>query len=101
MTRKPTVGLSKPYAQVDQLEGQQFVSRVETLTARHLSLGKRGPRPGVPEFSIVSPEPNCMLDMTNATIRFMVDSYAREPGQFNPLVEKDAVPNCTKLEGTV
>ena len=41
-----------------------------------------------------------MLDMTNATIRFMVDSYAREPGQINPLVEKDAVPNCTKLEGT-
>ena len=29
---------------------QQFVSLVETLTARHLSLGKRGPRPkGLPE----------------------------------------------------
>jgi len=30
---------------------QQFVRLVETLTARHLSLGKRGPRPkGPPEI---------------------------------------------------
>ena len=43
---------------------------------------------------------NCMLDMKNATIQFMVDLYAREPGQFSPLVEKDGVPNYTKLEGT-
>jgi hypothetical protein len=25
---------------------------------------------------------------------------AREPGRFSPLVEKDGVPNYTKLEGT-
>ena len=27
-------------------------------------------------------------------------AYAREPGQFSHLVEKDGVPSCTKLEGT-
>jgi hypothetical protein len=43
---------------------------------------------------------NCMLDMKNATIQFMVGLYAREPGQFSPLVEKDGVPSYTKLEGT-
>ena len=29
-----------------------------------------------------------------------VGPYAREPGQFSPLVEKDGVPSYTKLEGT-
>jgi hypothetical protein len=28
-----------------------------------------------------------MLDIKNATIRFMVSLYAWEPGQFSPLVE--------------
>jgi hypothetical protein len=43
---------------------------------------------------------NCMLDMKNSTIEFMVDLYAREPGEFSPLVEKDGVPTYTRLEGT-
>lgn len=43
---------------------------------------------------------NCRLDMKNATIAFMVDLYAREPGEFSPLVEKDGAPNYTILEGT-
>lgn len=43
---------------------------------------------------------NCMLDMKNATIEFMVGLYAREQGQFSPLVEKDGVPKYTKLEGS-
>ena len=43
---------------------------------------------------------NCMLDMKNSTIEFMVGLYAREPGQFSPLVEKHGVPSYTKLEGT-
>jgi len=42
---------------------------------------------------------NCMLDMKNSTIKFMVGLYAREPGQFSPLVEKHGVPSYTKLEG--
>lgn len=29
-----------------------------------------------------------------------VGPYAREPGQFSHLVEKDGVPSCTKLAGT-
>ena len=43
---------------------------------------------------------NCMLDMKNATIEFMVDLYAREPGEFSPLVEKDGAPRYTRLEGS-
>jgi hypothetical protein len=43
---------------------------------------------------------NCMLDMKNARIEFMVDLYAREPGEFSPLIEKDGDPRYTKLEGT-
>ena len=41
-----------------------------------------------------------MLDMRNATIEFMVGLYAREPGEFSPVVEKDAVPEYTRLEGS-
>jgi len=43
---------------------------------------------------------NCMLDMKNSTLQFLVDLYAREPGKFSPLVEKDGIPSYTKLEGT-
>jgi hypothetical protein len=43
---------------------------------------------------------NCMLDMKNARIECFVDLYARAPGQFSPLVEKDGAPLYTKLEGT-
>jgi hypothetical protein len=43
---------------------------------------------------------NCMLDIEHATIQFMVGLYAREPGKFSPLVEKDGVPTYTRLEGT-
>ncbi len=43
---------------------------------------------------------NCMLDMENSTIEFMVGLYARQPGSFSPLVEKDGVPIYTEIEGT-
>ncbi len=42
---------------------------------------------------------NCSLDLKNATISLFVDLYARNPGQFSPLVERDANPVYTKLEG--
>ena len=41
--------LVKAIRSVRPAGSQQFVSLVETLTARHLGLGKRGPRPkGLP-----------------------------------------------------
>lgn len=43
---------------------------------------------------------NCNLDLKNSTISLFVGSYAREPGQFSPLVEKEGAPKYTKLEGT-
>ena len=42
---------------------------------------------------------NCMLDFKHATVEFMVDLYARDPGEFSPLVEKGAAPKYTPLEG--
>jgi hypothetical protein len=42
---------------------------------------------------------NCSLDLKNATISLFVDLYARNPGQFSPLVECDADPIYTTLEG--
>jgi hypothetical protein len=42
---------------------------------------------------------NCMLDMKHATIELMVGLYARNPGTFSPLVEYDAQPVYTKLDG--
>jgi len=42
---------------------------------------------------------NCSLDLKNATIELFVDLFARNPGQFSPLVERDANPVYTKLEG--
>ena len=43
---------------------------------------------------------NCMLDPKNANISLYVDLYARTPGEFSPLVEADAAPVYTKLEGS-
>ncbi len=42
---------------------------------------------------------NCSLDLPNATISLFVDRYARNPGEFSPLVEHDAMPVYTMLEG--
>ncbi len=42
---------------------------------------------------------NCMLDMKNSTIEFMVGLYARKPSQFSPLVEIGSEPIYTNLEG--
>lgn len=41
---------------------------------------------------------NCMLDFKNANIEFMVGLYARQPGDFSPLVEVDGVPVYTRLD---
>lgn len=41
---------------------------------------------------------NCMLDFENANIEFMVGLYARQPGDFSPLVEVDGVPVYTRLD---
>jgi hypothetical protein len=43
---------------------------------------------------------NCMLDVNNATITLFVDLYALNPGTFSPLVEVDAQPVYTPLEGS-
>ncbi len=43
---------------------------------------------------------NCMLDMKNATINFMVGQYANNPGEFSPLVERDGLPVYTSLAGS-
>ena len=42
---------------------------------------------------------NCMLDLKNATVEHIVGRYAQNPGSFSPLVEHDAIPVYTKLEG--
>jgi len=42
---------------------------------------------------------NCMLDMKNATLDLFVGLYARNRGTFSPLVEHDAEPVYTNLEG--
>lgn len=41
---------------------------------------------------------NCMIDLKNATINLYVDLYARNPGSFSPLVERDAEPIYTPLD---
>src|SRR5581483_9085540 len=43
---------------------------------------------------------NCMLDLKNSTIQLFVGLYARSPGPFSPLVEIDAQPIYTKIEGS-
>jgi hypothetical protein len=43
---------------------------------------------------------NCTLDMKNSAIEFMVGLYARQPGEFSPLVETDGSPIYTEIEGT-
>jgi hypothetical protein len=43
---------------------------------------------------------NCMPDITNATLQFDVGPYAKNRGRFSPLVEADALPIYTKLQGT-
>ena len=42
---------------------------------------------------------NCSLDLKNDTVSLFVDLYAQNPSQFSPLVEHDADPIYTKLEG--
>jgi hypothetical protein len=41
---------------------------------------------------------NCMVDPKNANIRLWVDLYARNPGSFIPLVERDKEPIYTPLD---
>lgn len=42
---------------------------------------------------------NCSLDLENSTLSPFVNLYAQKPGSFSPLVEHDARPVYTKLEG--
>ena len=42
---------------------------------------------------------NCSLALDDATISLFVGSYARDPGMFSPLVEKDRPAIYTPLEG--
>lgn len=42
---------------------------------------------------------NCMLATQQNNLELMVGLYARDPGTFSPLVEKDALPVYTKREG--
>ena len=42
---------------------------------------------------------NCFLDLNSATISLFVNRYAQEPSEFSPLVERDAEPVYTKLDG--
>jgi len=43
---------------------------------------------------------NCLLDVRHATIEMFVGLYAQHPGTFSPLVEIDALPVYTRLEGS-
>lgn len=43
---------------------------------------------------------NCFLDIKNATVQMFVGTYARRPGRFSPLVEADASPAYSPLEGS-
>jgi hypothetical protein len=43
---------------------------------------------------------NCMVDPKNATMKLWVDLYARDPGGFSPLVERDAEPIYTPLDNS-
>jgi hypothetical protein len=42
---------------------------------------------------------NCMVHLRGKTIELMVGLYAQKPGSFSPLVEHDASPVYTRLEG--
>ncbi|MCD2329954.1 hypothetical protein, partial [Pseudosulfitobacter pseudonitzschiae] len=42
---------------------------------------------------------NCMLAMHQNNLELMVGLYARNPGTFSPLVDKDALPVYTKRDG--
>lgn len=42
---------------------------------------------------------NCSLDLEDATLSLFVNLYAQKPGAFSPLVEHDAYPVYTKLDG--
>ncbi|MCV0350137.1 MAG: hypothetical protein K5863_08665 [Nitratireductor sp.] len=44
---------------------------------------------------------NCMLSIPHRTLDLMVGMYARDPGVFSPLVEKDGLPVYTNREGSV
>ncbi|PTQ66974.1 hypothetical protein [Celeribacter persicus] len=44
---------------------------------------------------------NCMLSAPHKTVDLMVGMYARNPGAFSPLVEKDGLPVYTNREGNV
>lgn len=43
---------------------------------------------------------NCQLDFKRATIGLFVGMYARQPGDFSPLVEEGARPTYTAVEGS-
>jgi hypothetical protein len=43
---------------------------------------------------------NCFLDLHNSTIQLFVGLYAQNPGSFSPLVEADAQPIYSKVEGS-
>lgn len=43
---------------------------------------------------------NCMVDLEQANINLWVDRYAQVPGSFSPLVERDAIPIYTYLDGS-
>jgi hypothetical protein len=43
---------------------------------------------------------NCSLAIKEANISLFVDRYARHPGTFSPLVEADAAPLYTRLDGS-
>jgi len=43
---------------------------------------------------------NCMLDLKNSRVEFMVGLYARDPGVFSPLVEKNDLPVYTPIDRT-
>jgi len=43
---------------------------------------------------------NCMIDLEHSTMQLFVGLYARKPGIFSPLVEHNAEPRYTELEGS-
>ena len=43
---------------------------------------------------------NCFLSVQQETVELFVGMYARKPGNFSPLVEQDAEPNYSPMEGT-
>jgi hypothetical protein len=43
---------------------------------------------------------NCFLSLKKETVELFVGLYARQPGDFSPLVERDNQPTYTAIEGT-